>query len=122
MNNYDLTKDKVFSENILNLKNYDVFTGKVINHPLIKFEEKSEHYYRTKNMYVGSAKDIIGQMYCEGFGSNNGFCDCCGGPTQPWMSYGLCERCTLYMEGDDNKPFFLKNNTSQEEQSPWFVV
>lgn len=122
MNNYDLTKDKVFSENILNLKNYDVFTGKVINHPLIKFKEKPEHYYRTKNMYVGSAKDIIGQMYCEGFGSNDGFCDCCGGPTQPWMSYGLCEKCTLYMEADDNKPFFLKNNTNQEEQSPWFIV
>lgn len=121
MNNYDLTNGKIFSKNPNAAVDYDLFLGKV-NHPLMKFKEKPEYYYRTKNLYIGSAKDVIEQIRCSGFGINDGYCDCCGGPTQPWISYGLCENCIKGMEEYDNKPFFLKNKTNQDEQTPWFVV
>lgn len=122
MNNYDLTENKVFSKNIHDLSKVDVFTGEIVNHPLIKFKDKPEHYFRTKNLYVGTANDVIGQIECAGFGINDGWCDCCGGKVEPWMSYGLCERCITRMDADDNEPFFIKDSKRRREQTPWFIV
>lgn len=121
MNNYDLTQERVFTERV-NLEDFDILTGKM-NTPLSKFKDKPDSHGRTKQMFVGTANDIIGQIECSGFSINNGECDCCGGYLPPWQPYGLCERCDIESYNATKKPFWQKKEPVEDfENRIWFLV